>query len=163
MVGQPCYVVPNELMPVVLGNTDAATVITMVSNPFCGPCAKAHQILNEWLKNRDDIQLKIIFATANHDDDNKTKVARHIAALNLTRDTAFVEKALNDWYGQREKKYEIWVKNYPVTITDEISKVTQKQAEWCDMAEIALTPTILVNGYKLPEPYRLEDLKYLIN
>lgn len=163
LVGQPRYVVPNEIMPVVLGNTDAATVITMVSNLFCGPCAKAHKILDEWIKTRDDIQLKIVFTTANHDDDYKTKVTKHIAALNLSKNTTLIEKALNAWYAQREKKYEVWGKHYPATITSEITIVTKKQKEWCDMAEIAFTPTILVNGYKLPEPYRLEDLKYLIN
>jgi uncharacterized membrane protein len=163
LVSQPRYAIPNDLMPVTLGNTEATTVITMVSNPFCGPCAKAHKTLEDWLKTREDIQLKIVFTTANHDDDHKTKVARHIAALNQRNDTAFVEKALNAWYALREKKYEVWEKDYPVTITDEICKVTQKQKEWCDMAEIAFTPTILVNGYKLPEPYRLDDLKYLIN
>jgi hypothetical protein len=42
-------------------------------------------------------------------------------------------------------------------------RLSEKQKEWCDMAEIAFTPTILVNGYKLPEPYRLDDPKYLIN
>ncbi|WP_199138431.1 cysteine peptidase family C39 domain-containing protein [Pedobacter sp. ASV12] len=159
---QPRYAVPNELMPVVLGNPAAEIVITMVSNPFCGPCAKAHQTIDEWLSYRDDIQLKIIFTTANHDDDARTKVSRHVSALTTLNDPKLVEKALNDWYAQSPKKYETWAEKFPISFNGEMDIVTEKQKAWCDMAEIAYTPTILINGYKLPEPYRLEDIKYLL-
>lgn len=163
LVNQPRYAVNDDLMPVVLGNPQAETVITMVSNPFCGPCGNAHKTLDEWLKTRDDLQLKIIFTTADHDDDEKTKVARHIGALTKLNDITLVELALNDWYAQASKKYEQWAQKYPVNFSSEINVQTQKQKDWCEMAEISFTPTILVNGYKLPVPYRLEDIKYLIN
>ncbi|WP_431293128.1 thioredoxin domain-containing protein [Pedobacter sp. P26] len=162
LLNQPRYAVNNDLMPVVLGNPQAQTIITMVSNPFCGPCGNTHEILEEWLKTRDDLQLKIIFTTADHDNDEKTKVARHISALTKLNDTALVERALSDWYTQTVKKYEHWAKKYPVHFDHEIDVVIQKQKDWCEMAEISFTPTILVNGYKLPVPYRLEDIKYLI-
>lgn len=160
---QPRYAVPNEIAPINLGNPQASTVITMVSNPFCGPCAKAHETLDKWLKTRDDIQLKIVFTTADHDDDQRTKVARHITALSLTNQVELVEKALNHWYAQREKKYEEWASAYQVNMGDEVNEASKKQKQWCEMAEITFTPTILINGYKLPEPYRLEDIRYLIN
>lgn len=162
LTNQPRYAVPDDLMPIILGNPNAETVITMVSNPFCGPCAKAHETLDQWLSVRDDIQLKIIFTTANHDDDEKTKVSRHVTALSLLNDTKLLENALNDWYKQGSKKYEAWATQYPITFDKDMSMVTEKQKAWCDLTEIAFTPTILVNGYKLPEPYRLEDIKYLL-
>ncbi|WP_316771110.1 thioredoxin domain-containing protein [Pedobacter frigiditerrae] len=160
---QARYAVPDDLMPIVLGNPNAETIVTIVSNPFCVPCAKAHETLEKLLNSRDDIQLKIVFATADHDDDHKTKVARHIAALNLLNDTTFVRKALNDWYAQREKKYDKWAKDYNVEIGEEVNEVTKGQREWCKLTEITSTPTILINGYKLPEPYKLEDIKYLLS
>jgi uncharacterized membrane protein len=160
---QPKYGVSNDLKAITLGNPQAETIITMVSNPFCGPCAKAHQVIDEWLSYRDDIQLKVIFSTANHDDDEKTKVARHISALSQLNDVKLVERALNDWYGQSSKKYEIWAQKYPVVFDTEWNDITAKQKAWCDLAEISFTPTILVNGYKLPEPYRLQDIKYLLS
>ncbi|WAC41404.1 cysteine peptidase family C39 domain-containing protein [Pedobacter sp. SL55] len=160
---QPRYAVPNEIAPITLGNPEAQTIITMVSNPFCGPCAKAHETLDKWLKTRSDIQLEIVFTTADHDDDQRTKVARHVTALSLTNDVALVEKALNHWYELREKKYENWAKDFQIEIGEEVNVATKKQKQWCKMAEITFTPTILVNGYKLPEPYQLDDLPYLIN
>jgi len=160
---QPHYAVPEDLMPIILGNPLAENIITMVSNPFCDPCAKAHQQLDEWLRQRNDLQLKIIFTTADHDDDEKTKMARHINALAKSNNMAFVENALSDWYAQTQKKYDTWAEQYPVSLNGDINKVTERQKAWCELAEIAFTPTILVNGYKLPEPYKLEDIKYLIN
>lgn len=160
---QPRYAVTEEIGPITLGNPNAQTIITMVSNPFCEPCAKAHEVLNKWMKTRDDIQLKIVFTTADNDNDHKTKVARHLTALSLTKNVELVEEALNQWYIQREKKYEDWAKHYEVEIGHEVNEATKKQKHWCEMAEITATPTILVNGYKLPNPYRLEDIQYLIN
>ncbi|MNL16035.1 hypothetical protein D3C87_1370560 [compost metagenome] len=150
-------------MPIVLGNTEAETIITMVSNPFCGPCATTHKTLDNWLNMRDDIQVKIVFTTANHDDDPKTKVARHLTALSLHGDKKKVEQALNDWYDSDKKDYDTWAKNYPMQVNGEMEVVTQRQKEWCELTEVTFTPTILVNGYKLPDPYRLDDIKYLLS
>lgn len=163
LMNQPKYGVSDELMPIKMGNPNAETTITMVSNPFCGPCAKAHQEIDEWLKYRTDFQLKIIFTTADHDNDERTKISRHINALSLLQDTELLERALNDWYNSNQKKYEAWAAKYPITFNGEMREVTAKQKAWCEMAEIKHTPTILVNGYKLPEPYRLEDIKYLLS
>lgn len=163
LTNQPRYAVSDELLPILVGNAGADTVITMVSNPFCGPCGSAHKTIEEWLHTRDDIQLKVIFSTADHDHDSGTKMARHITALSLLKDQQVTEKALNAWYGQTNKKFEDWAEQYPVTVADEVASVTEKHRAWCKMAEISFTPTILINGYKLPAPYRLEDLKYLIN
>jgi thiol-disulfide isomerase/thioredoxin len=163
------YPMGDEIMPFVLGSPKAETIITMVSNPFCGPCARAHQIIAGWMKYRDDFQLRIIFTTANHDDDEGTKVSRHFSALTALNDALILENALSDWYGQGAKEYEGWAKRHPVDKKGEIPAgaedwkiVAEKQKQWCAMAEITFTPTILINGYKLPDPYRLEDIKYLI-
>ncbi|WP_214229600.1 thioredoxin domain-containing protein [Pedobacter sp. B4-66] len=159
---QEHYSIPDELMPIILGNPKAETVITMVSNPFCGPCGATHKELDEWLSERDDLQLKVVFTTANHDDDNRTKVARHATALSLVENKNLVEKALSDWYGRPSKDYESWADKYPVSYDEDIKSATEKQQKWCEMAEISFTPTILINGYKLVEPYQLSDIKYLL-
>lgn len=161
MTGQRKYEVSDELKAILMGNPDAKTVITLVSNPFCGPCAGAHKILDEWIRQRDDIQVKVIFATNNDDTDQRTKVAKHAMGLGLSKPEMAVE-ALNAWYLQEDKNYEKWAAVYPVDFDEEMESAAKKQQDWCDVAEIAFTPTILVNGFKLTEPYKLEDLKYFL-
>jgi Zn/Cd-binding protein ZinT len=153
---------PEGLMPIVLGNPKAEIEITMISNPFCGPCASTHKKLFKWISERDDLKLAIVFVTANHDDDHRTKVARHTTALSFLEDKSIVERALDDWYGQTHKKYETWAEKYPVLFTEDINAVTDRQLQWCDELNISFTPTILINGYKLIEPYTLDDIKHLI-
>lgn len=160
---QPRYAVPDDLMPIVLGNPNGETIITMVSNPFCEPCAKAHENLCNWLKSRNDIKLKIIFTTADREDDEKTKVSRHASELSKLNDIDLLDSALNDWYNQSVKKYEIWAKKYPISLERDTKLVTEKQKEWCVLTEIKVTPTILINGYKIPAPYQLDDIKYLLD
>jgi glutaredoxin len=162
LVSQPKFAVPDDLTSIILGNPNAETTITMVSNPFCSPCAEAHETLHMWLANRDDIRLKIIFTPTKNEEDEKSKVARHVNALSLVEDSALVATALNSWYQQGNKKYEEWAAKYPVAFDETLNVISQKQKEWCKMAEIVSTPTILVNGYKLPEQYQLSDIKYLL-
>jgi protein-disulfide isomerase len=73
-----------------------------------------------------------------------------------------VKQALNDWYRQEWKDYEAWAKLHPVGEEQTEDTSLEKQREWCRMAEVRYTPTILINGYKLPELYSLEDIKYFL-
>lgn len=163
LTSQPCYEVQDELIPVLLGNPDAAHIITIVSNPYCEPCAKAHQVMEDWIAQRNDVQLKVVFSTVNKDDDMRTKIARHMTGLQLLDNKEIVKDALNDWYVKNHKNYESWAIKYPVIFNHELTEISKKQRDWCDRMAITFTPTILVNGYKIPDSYTLEDVKYLIS
>jgi len=163
LTSQVRYAVNNELRPIILGNPAAETVITMVSNPFCGPCGKAHETLEELLNSRDDLQVKVLFATTGHNQKERTQVAMHLTSLNQLPDKTLVGNALSDWYKHQHKRYEFWAEKYPSNLNDETILAINKQNEWCEMADITFTPTILVNGYKLPQPYHPSDLRYLID
>ena len=156
------YEISDNLMPILLGNPDAKTIITVISNPFCGACTKAHNFIDKWWPKREDVQIKLLFE---HDDgyhNIHATVARHFMALSLLEDKKIIIKALNEWYQQNTKKYENWAERYPVEITDEIRSASKRQMDWCRTAAISFTPTVLINGHKLPEPYRIEDINYLI-
>jgi len=161
LMNQNHYIAGNELKPVVLGNPKAQTVITVISNPFCRPCAEAHQFIDEWLKQRNDIQVKIIVLVNTKSPD--VRIARHMIALGLIEDRETVAAALKDWFAHNHKSYKSWAEKHPVIITKAARTACLKQQSWARMSEINFTPAILVNGYLLPEPYKLEDLKYLIN
>ncbi len=159
---QPQYALPDEDWSIVLGNTEAANIITMVSNPYCPPCNKTHQQLSEWLGNGNDLQVRIIFTANNDENDHKTPVVRHLMALNELPDKSLVEKALHGWYAQKEKSYESWAKAYPIQLNEANYYKLDKQKAWCQLAEVKATPTLLVNGCRLPEVYQLQDIKYLL-
>ncbi|MDR3218672.1 MAG: DsbA family protein, partial [Dysgonamonadaceae bacterium] len=43
----------------------------------------------------------------------------------------------------------------------EIETEFQKHEAWKAKTQLRATPTVLVNGYKLPENYKIEDLRYI--
>jgi uncharacterized membrane protein len=159
---QPKYTLPDEEWSIVLGNAEANNSITMVTNPYCPPCAKTHQLLDELLRQNDNVQARIVFTANNSEDDIKTPVSRHLMALNDLNDKTIVRRALHDWYEQKQKNYETWAKVYPVELKDSEYYKIDKQHAWCEMAEVTATPTMLVNGYRLPDLYQLPDLKYML-
>jgi len=162
LVNQPHYNIDDSVMPIALGNNTAKNVITIVSNPFCGPCADAHKTIDGWLEYRNDLQVKIIFSTKNNEADERTKVARHIGAVAALNDHGLLKKALIDWYHYNIGRYATWANKYPVVVNGIEVEMIEKHKEWCDKVGVTSTPTIFVNGYKLPDPYRLDDIKYLI-
>ena len=159
LLSQRYYELPNEIHTITQGNTEASTVITLVSNMYCDPCAKVHQKLHELLEFRTDLALKIIFLGADAAEPMALP-ARHILSLEAT-DRGNVEVALNSWYGQTQKNYENWSKIHPVEIDKRVDAIISQHNEWCEQMDIGATPTILINGYELPEYYLIEDLKYL--
>lgn len=161
LTNQKHYELDDELMPVTIGNPDAQTVITIVSSPFCGACSDVHRFFNQWLQQRDDLYIKLILLVGSSDP--QVKIAHHIVALGLLENKSIVMRALTDWYDHSYETYELWAEKYPVTITEAVKTAYVRQERWSDMAEVTFTPTVLVNGYKLPDPYQPEDLKYLIN
>jgi len=159
---QPKYAIPDENWSIVLGNVEANNIITMVTNPYCPPCADTHRMLDELLYQRQDIQARIVFTANNTEKDIKTPVSRHLMALNDLPDKTVVRNALNDWYGQKQKNYNAWAKVYPAQLNELEYYKIDRQHDWCQVAEIVATPTLLLNGYRLPAVYQLPDLKYLL-
>lgn len=159
---QPKYAIPDEEWSIVLGNIESNNIIIMVTNPYCPPCAKTHKLLDELLEQRNDIQARIVFTASNRDKDIKTPVSRHLMALQDLPNKSILRKALHDWYEQKQKNYDAWAKIYPVHLNEVEYYKIDKQKDWCQMAEVTVTPTLLLNGYRLPQLYQLPDLKYML-
>jgi protein-disulfide isomerase len=83
-------------------------------------------------------------------------------ALNSLVDKQQAKQALSDWYEQKQKNFDAWIKVYPTQLNGAESDQIDKQYAWCQMAEVTVTPTLLLNGYRLPESYQLSDLKYML-
>lgn len=155
---QPQYPLPDNDAAVILGDIEAEKVITIVTNPFCSPCSKAHRTLEEWLAKGDEFRLQVVFSP----HESSKEVASHIMALNDYSDKQLVSRALNDWYGQDDKNYKSWATSFPTEGPHGTDDKLKKQQEWCDTIHLEYTPTILINGYKLPKLYQLEDIRFFI-
>lgn len=143
-----------------IGNPGAAITVIKVCNPYCGPCAKAHPVLEELIKHNNNVNLKIIFTASNDENDRSRKPVSHLLAIAESGAAEQVENALDDWYLPAQKDYDVFASKYPRN--GELARQGDKisaMKEWCNKASITHTPTFFINGKRLPESYRIEELK----
>jgi uncharacterized membrane protein len=152
-----------ENIGITIGDPAAETTIIKVCNPYCGPCAKAHLILDEIIYNNKNVKLKLIFTASNDKDDKRGIAARHLLAVHEKQNCLQTQQALDDWYMADKKDYEAFASKYPVNeeIKHQENQI-EEMKEWCKQAAISFTPTIFINGYRLPEKYKVEELKYIL-
>ncbi|RZJ77469.1 MAG: hypothetical protein EOO47_16725 [Flavobacterium sp.] len=157
------FVMDEALTPIVLGNLNAKNVITIVSNPYCQPCSKAHKELEDLLERKENLQVRIVFYTGKKEGSNAHKISSHILSLWRNDDINKYE-AISGWYGDKDKDLDRFINDYPLKFSDnEASNFLKLQAGWCENVGIVETPTIFLNGYILPNLYDLPELKFLID
>jgi uncharacterized membrane protein len=153
----------TEGLGITLGSAGARHKLIKVCNPYCGPCARAHPVMEDLLENNEDLQIQIIFTATDNDDDYRAKPVKHLLAIASKGDQELTKKALNDWYKAPIKDYDAFASKYP--LGKEPARQTDKikqMSNWCKETEIAFTPTFFVNGSLMPKLYNLADLKYLL-
>jgi uncharacterized membrane protein len=162
LTAQPKYALPAEEWSIVLGNPNAANVITMVTYPWCPPCSGVHKQLDALLDENPNLQARIVLTSRHTDGEDQTNTTRHLLALAALPDKQVIKNALHDWYTQKQKSYAQWAKKYPVHLNGAEAAKLEAHNDWCKMAGIKDTPTILLNGYFLPRMYQLPDIKYML-
>jgi uncharacterized membrane protein len=152
-----------EHMGINLGNEQAENTIIKVCNPYCTPCAMAHPVLEDVVEKNKNIKLKIIFTCSNPPDDNKSKPVLHLLMVAKKNNKNETKQALNEWYVHSNKDYEAFAEKYPLnTEWHSLYQEFDAMKKWCDETSITHTPTIFVNGKRLPETYNIEELKNIL-
>src|SRR5690606_13163181 len=73
-------------------NKSAKYNVLKVCNPYCGPCASAHPILDELVK-ANKINLQILFTATADENDFRAKPVRHFLALDTKGDEKGTQRA----------------------------------------------------------------------
>ena len=146
---------------ILLKNKNPKYHVIKVCNPYCGPCANAHPILDK-LYHQGVIDLQIVFTASADESDMKYAPVNHLLAIDSV-DSLNTPNALDDWYMAEKKDYEIFANKYPMNgeLKEQKEKIS-KMKQWCNAEKITHTPTIYINGYKLTNEYAFEDLVELL-
>jgi len=156
------YALPADEDTIIIGNREANNIVTLVSNPFCTHCSKAHRLLDDLLSIRANIKLQLVFVCRSYAKEIDQKVTSHFIALKSAGNETKLKEAINGWYNQKVKNYELWKKDYPVIEPVIEFDAISRQKEWCRIADINSTPTIFINGRRLPQVYQPDDIKYIL-
>lgn len=150
-----------EALGITLGNPFASNTIIKVCNPYCAPCAETHTVLDEIISGNNDVKVKLIFAASNEKNDRRGPAARHLLAIAARGNAAETKEALHKWYTSDKKDYDAFASKHPADNNELIAQEEMIDAmrQWCGNAGITGTPTIYVNGRKLPDTYKTAELK----
>jgi len=153
----------SDGLGITLGNPHAMNKIIKVCNPYCKPCADAHKPIEDLINTNSDIQVQIIFSTSNDMENEITTTVKHIMAVTENNNADVNQRILDDWYLSDEKDYQIFARKYPVNNNlDQQNQKIEDMYNWCKKIHIEHTPTFFINGHELPDIYRVQELKYLI-
>jgi uncharacterized membrane protein len=132
--------------------------ITVVCQPYCMPCSKAHEQLNELVKCFPyDISLNVKWLSVN---DKADKILKLLFGM--------VEKENNEeGFAMIEKWFELMDVDkfrafYGGRTYHENSDWTEEHNNWTKLNHVEFTPTIFINSYQMPSEYSIEDLKIIL-
>lgn len=158
---QPQYEVDKSTSHIILGNPDANILITVFTNPHCNPCAKMHSRIEEFLTQTDKLCIQYIFSSFDESLDLSNKF---LTAIYLNNSSEKTKEIYAEWFEKGKSAKEEFFMKYQVNYNNKnVEQEFEKHELWKKNTGLRATPTILVNGYKLPDNYKIEDLKYFAN
>jgi len=156
---QTRYEVSQADSQIHFGNPNAPLKITVFTNPFCNPCARMHKRVEKILKDtKREIYIQYIFSSFQPDLDFANK---YLIAAYLEKEQREFERIIGDWFEKGKPLKEVFFDGLHLNLDNpDIETEFQKHESWKEKTQLRATPTILVNGYKLPDNYKIEDLRY---
>lgn len=159
----------NELL---IGKPNASIQITMAASLVCGPCKegfeKAVQLVNVY-PNKVNVAFRFLPMNEEKEVDqinaDRYLLNNWLEQLNGGNKSSMkVEQMLKDWYALTDVRD--FTEKYPITNIGRndraIKKLMDQYVRWFEEARIQKTPTFFVNGWELPENYKIEDMMALV-
>ncbi len=147
---QPEAAVNSNDIHAVCNYVEAEHTITVVMNPSCPKCAKAHEALGAL----NDYRINLVFVV-NEGDERSRHAALMIISSGVRYEWNVTDRMIREWY---EKRILPEVFNIHRCAAEDL----EQQRNYCLKNNITGTPTILVDNRRLPEMYDIDDLKVLL-
>ena len=140
------------------GNPDAPYRLTILTNPYCNPCAAVHARMSGI--RQTDCCVEMVFSSFG-DAYNRTCRFMIAAYQQLGAERAW--QLYEEWYAGGKARDESFFDGLGLDDeTDDVRTEYVQHQEWRKQTCFSATPTILVNGYRMPQTYQMEDFIDLI-
>ena len=146
-----------------MGNPDAPLLITVACNPYCGPCAKAHEQIDGMLEKFEGklaVQIRLLCNPKNENDQRAIAVKAILRQAAVLSEKKEIQQMLTDWFKWMD--YEKWSNKWNDDESIQVHDAMNRHADWLNESNIAFTPTFFLNGKKIPGRYDLTDIQLLI-
>ncbi len=151
------YEVTHDDSSIIFGNPQAKLCVTILSNPHCNPCARMHKQVKELLNvSGNDICIQYIFSAFNKPLEDSS---RYLIACYQNHPMNESLCLFDQWYTKDKYDYQRIIKQNAAQIhAESVEEQVSMHERWRQKVALTATPTVLVNGYKLPHEYKLADL-----
>jgi protein-disulfide isomerase len=159
---QPYFDAAKENSELIFGNKNATLQISILTNPYCNPCAFMHKRVEKFLKDtNNNVSIQYILSSFREEYDN---INRYFIAVYRERGEKEALKIYENWFEKGKLLEEKFFDALHLNInTEEVETEFKKHKLWREKTQINATPTVLVNGCQLPENYQIEDLQWFVN
>ena len=146
-----------------LGNKDAKIRIAVVSNPYCGFCKGAHEILENLLKkypNEVSAQIRFNYFAEKSNEKSTSLLSDFMNIYKNKHESEFL-KVVETWFKNRDEKQikDLAGNNGPLEDLTSLNSMSLENAN----AGLNFTPIIIINGFQFPDKYDREDIHYFID
>lgn len=139
------------------GDPKAKYQVTLLSNPYCGPCARIHHKIAQLIEAGARVQYVLCAFSDEWSVINKLLIATY-----LQEGEEYAWATFEDWYlGDTSRGRSCFKENLDDT-TPEVIEEYAKHQRWQKSAGITTTPTLLLNGRFLPEVYTVDDILFVV-
>ncbi len=144
---------------IIWGNPDALIRVTVITNPYCQPCARMHNRLEKLLEVAENkLAIQYIFVAFNDELKKANNLLTTIYLNNIPEQSLEIFK---EWYEYGKLHWDEFQQKYAYdTKTEKVLLEIEHHDLWIEQHKITATPTLLINGYVLPDNYKVEDLLY---
>lgn len=153
------YEVEKSTSSILFGNKESNIIVTVLTNPHCEPCANMHRKVEKLLSTNKNLCVQYIFSDFNTKLESSSKA---LISIYLSNDEKDVIPIFDEWFTSGKLHPSLFFKKYVKLDMKEnvVEEESKKHKDWKANTKLQATPTILVNGYLIPENYKIEDLKY---
>jgi len=152
-----------------VGSVDAPIQLMLVGNLYCNPCSEYHDEIRSICETyAQEMSLCTRFILSGKDFEDNTSSNQYLIEYWLTNihrkgnESELTNNLITDWY--KEMDLEKFKRLYPIDgeISERSERIQLKHSEWIENVNIPRTPTLYINGFKLPRDYRLDDFRNVI-
>lgn len=146
---------------ILFGNESARWQITILSNPHCNPCARMHERVEHLLEKYGDlICVRYVFTSFSEELEAS---ARFLISIYLQLGIEAARVVYKNWYTNGKYRFKDYIKSFDLDYdSEQVLMEEKKHKEWKNKTGLLATPTVIINGYELPEDYTLEDIIFII-
>jgi len=119
-----------------------------------------HKRVNDLLNKNGNLCVQYVFSSFNKELDISNKFLIGIYQQNNGETRLIYDK----WFEKGKYNKETFFQKYSVKLDEaSVNKEFELHEQWKEKSGLRATPTILINGYKLPENFKIEDMQFLNN